>query len=436
MLIRKKAIMLTLAAVMTISAAVFVSLPKVEAASQSITILIDGVTFHPPDALPFISSDRVMVPFRPIGEVLGCRADWDGTQQKVTMSLGNRYLDFVIGSTNMNLATTDVSGSVIRTNVTLDAPAMLVNNNRAFVPLRALSEGLGATVQWVAETRTVLITSNIPRPTPVGAPTQAVNSVFATTSYFEIVSGTRVQEMYNLNGREVIFYFDSSDSAAVNSMPAIMQAARAVNTTVFGIDTRTSPNMQNLNWVYSYIDRNSKGPALLFLYGRDRGAILLTSFGNQADVNSYFENWNRNQYSTPTPTGTPKPSGTVTPTPTPRGSQPDLRGRFRRTTKWDVMNMCDNRERFVLLYFDTGRSGLDRDRLDDAIEAVYESDKTVYYINEADERENYNWPGSDYFNDDIPNPCMFFIDYGEIDKTETKFKNIDSVADDIKRFLK
>ena len=431
----KKRLVFLVTAIITVTSALLIALPDTKAA-ESITILIDGQIFYPPDALPFISSDRVMVPFRPIGEALGSTANWDNAQQKVTMSLGNRSLDFIIGSTAMNLTSVDTNGSIVRTTVTLDVPAMLVNNNRAFVPIRALSEGLGATVDWSAESRTVIITSNRPRatPTPVYTPVPAINPAFATSGNFEIISGTRAQDIYNGNIKEVLLYFDSSDADAVNKMQAIMQAARLVNAKVYGVDIRTSPNLANLNWIYNYVNRNSRGPALIFYYSRDN-VLPYIAFANQNEINSYFENWSKNVYSivTPTFTPTPRPTGTITPTPPP---ELKFSGKFREVSKFDAMYMHEYGERFILLYFDSKKTNFSESRLRNAIEAVQEADKVVYYMDDYHEGD-YDWFGTDHYsNDNMPNPCMFFIEYENIEHVETRFSNPESLTEDIKWFLR
>ncbi|MDR1559077.1 MAG: copper amine oxidase N-terminal domain-containing protein [Clostridiales bacterium] len=433
----KKAVMLLFAAIMAVSAAVFFSLPEAEAA-DAITILIDGRVFQPPDAQPFISSDRVMVPFRPIGEAMGATADWAPSLQKVTMSLRGRNVEFVIGGSQMSLATTDSSGGIIRTNITLDAPAMLVNNNRAFVPIRAVSEGLGATVEWIPESRTVVITSPVPpaTPTPVYTPTPAINPVFADTTNFERISGTRAQFIFDNDNREIVLYFDSTDSNAVNRMQMIMQAARTVNAKVLGVDIRTSVNLQNMSGIYSYVDRNSIGPALLFYYGRGK-VITHTTFSDQTELNSLFENWYRNYYATPTPIRTPTPTGTITPTAAP---VPEFSSRVTQLSKYEALDMYDSGDRFVLLRFNSEDSDLNSGRLEMAIDAVnYAVDDVddyinVYYMDEAEE-DDYYWFGEEYYDShEVPNPCIFYVEDSEVD-AESRFTSYESLAERILYFL-
>jgi len=433
---------------MVISAAVFFSAPNAKAAN-SITILIDGNIFQPPDAQPYIASDRVMVPFRPIAEAMGASATWDEADQKVSIALGGKYVEFIIGSNTMSVVTTDANGGVANTNVTLDAPATLVNNNRAFVPIRALTEGLGATVQWVAESSTVMITSNIVRatPTPVPTPTPAINSAFATSASFEIISGTRAQFMYDNYNHEVLYYFNSSDPNAVSSLSAVLQAAQTVNDKVWGVDVNTSQNFGNLNWIYNYVDRTTQGPALFFLYNVNQTAqvIPVTAFNDQNLLNTAFQNWNRNYFTTPSLTPTPTPSISVTPTgsPTPTFGAP-----FIPISKSDAMDKFDYGDHFILLYYNSSQSNFSQSKLTIMMNAVYNAGDDVYYFDDS-QYLGYSWFGGDNFNfsylgsasdydaysRNIPNPCLFYIDSSTVINTDFDSNSYMGISNNIETFM-
>ena len=447
----EKSIMFLLTAVMAVSAAAFISVPKAKAAN-SISIVIDGIFFQPPDAQPYISNDRVMVPFRPIAEAMGATANWDQAAQAVSVSLGSKNVQFIIGSSSMDVVTTDPSGGIIRTTVTLDAPATLVNGNRAFVPIRALTEGLGATVQWVAESSSVIITSNVVRatPTPAFTPTPAVNPVFATTNAFEIVSGTRAQTMYDNYNHEVLLFFNSTDPNAVSAMPGILQAAASVpiNQTVKGVDVSTSPNLSNLNWVYNYVNRGSNGPVLFFIYNinQQTKVLSLASFTDQNVLNTMFSNWYRNIYTNTmlTPTVTPTPTYYLTPTPTILPG--NFKDPFSLTSKADAIDMYNRGDEFVLLYFDSSRSDYSQSKMNVAMQAVYDADEPVYYFDDS-KQGDYSWFGGDFYSGsysyfdstnyskNIPNPCMFFVDNGMVDYTEDTFRSSYNLTDRILNYL-
>ncbi|MBP8707701.1 MAG: hypothetical protein KBH94_03125 [Caldisericia bacterium] len=100
------------------------------------------------DAPPFIENGRTLVPFRFIGEALGAKIDWIAEEKKAVYELNNIKVEVIIGST-----TAYVNGKPI----TLEVPAK-ISNGRTFVPLRFVSEALGASVIWEAQTKRIVIT--------------------------------------------------------------------------------------------------------------------------------------------------------------------------------------------------------------------------------------------------------------------------------------
>jgi hypothetical protein len=104
------------------------------------------------DVPPVLHEGRTLVPFRAIGEALMAEVNWDGDARKVTLTLGDKTVELIIGD-----KTAYVNGEA----TTLDVPAMLVEN-RTMVPLRFISESLGAYVQWSGELRRVDISTTGP----------------------------------------------------------------------------------------------------------------------------------------------------------------------------------------------------------------------------------------------------------------------------------
>lgn len=114
---------------------------------EGITIKVDSKYMYT-DVAPTIQNDRTLVPMRAIFEKLGAEIEWDDATETVTGKKGDVTVTLKIGDTAAN-----VSGR----EVTLDVPAMLLND-RTMVPLRFVSESLGAKVLWEEESRTVFIT--------------------------------------------------------------------------------------------------------------------------------------------------------------------------------------------------------------------------------------------------------------------------------------
>lgn len=103
------------------------------------------------DAQPYIDEQTgsTMVPARAIAEKLGAEVEWNRSLEQVTFRSPYATTLLTIGQ---NVA------SVNGRQVELSAPAVL-KNDRTMVPLRAVSESLGADVDWVGERNMVLITS-------------------------------------------------------------------------------------------------------------------------------------------------------------------------------------------------------------------------------------------------------------------------------------
>ncbi|KUK40485.1 MAG: Copper amine oxidase domain protein, partial [Clostridia bacterium 62_21] len=117
-------------------------------ASAAPRVLLDGqpLSFDVP---PTIEQGRVLVPMRAIFQALGAELEWDGATQTVTATRGRTTVILTIGS-----KTVFKNGSP----VVLDVPAKIING-RTVVPLRFVSEALGAGVDWDAATQTVTIFS-------------------------------------------------------------------------------------------------------------------------------------------------------------------------------------------------------------------------------------------------------------------------------------
>jgi hypothetical protein len=99
------------------------------------------------DVAPVISQSSTMVPLRFVTEVLGGSVDWNAGMQIITIALGDSVIQLQVGST-MALVGSDV--------VMLAAAPMLVQG-RTMVPLRFVSETLGAAVTWDGSLKTVTI---------------------------------------------------------------------------------------------------------------------------------------------------------------------------------------------------------------------------------------------------------------------------------------
>jgi len=94
------------------------------------------------DVAPYISSDgRTMVPIRIISEALGATVNWDDSTQTDTIEKDGTKLQIVVGQPLPN-----------------NLGVAVIKDDRLFVPVRYVSEQLGANVSWNADTQAVRIT--------------------------------------------------------------------------------------------------------------------------------------------------------------------------------------------------------------------------------------------------------------------------------------
>lgn len=108
-----------------------------------------------PDQKPFINPDnRTLVPARLVSEALGAQVEWDGLKRTVKINYEGKTILLEIGLKQALIGTSVV---------TLDTKADIVND-RTMVPLRFVSECLGAKVEWNGEAREVYITTEDAKP--------------------------------------------------------------------------------------------------------------------------------------------------------------------------------------------------------------------------------------------------------------------------------
>ena len=110
-------------------------------------LIADGDMVMDLEVAPIIINDRTMVPMRDIFTVLGANIQWDD-ETKTVYALKNGVMIVIqIGKDIM---------FVNNTRVELDAPAVIVDD-RTMVPLRAIAQAYGSTVNYDDETKTVTI---------------------------------------------------------------------------------------------------------------------------------------------------------------------------------------------------------------------------------------------------------------------------------------
>lgn len=101
------------------------------------------------DQAPVIVNGRTLVPIRFISEAFGASVDWNNSTREATIKLLNNTIVLKVDS-----ATATVNGY----NVYLDAPATIIKQTgRTVVPIRFISDSLGADVAWNSTNKSVTI---------------------------------------------------------------------------------------------------------------------------------------------------------------------------------------------------------------------------------------------------------------------------------------
>lgn len=116
---------------------------------SNVTINVNNKEIIFPDAKPYINNDnRTMVPVRFISEALNAKVGWDGEKREVSITMSDKDIRLIIGQSKAFINNKGIEFDTVP----------IIKEDRTFVPLRFVSEGLGATVKWDEYTRTVLIT--------------------------------------------------------------------------------------------------------------------------------------------------------------------------------------------------------------------------------------------------------------------------------------
>ncbi|RXJ01705.1 copper amine oxidase N-terminal domain-containing protein [Anaerobacillus alkaliphilus] len=156
--------------------------PGMGHAQQPVKVVIDGKV-QTLAVSPMIKNGRTLVPLRGIFEKLGAKVTWEQKTQSITLEKLSTKIKLTIGS---DVAV--VNGKQIK----LSEPAQLINN-RTFVPLRFVAEGLSGKVTWDQAKHTVNIT------TLESLLMQKVNSVTLNSYTTEMV----IQQLMEMAGEKV-----------------------------------------------------------------------------------------------------------------------------------------------------------------------------------------------------------------------------------------
>lgn len=189
---------------MTVTLLAFTGCRTEATGAQAIRLLVDGKDItHLTE--PVIENGRTLVPIRFVTEEMGGEVTWDNTTRTVTVSKDGKSLRLVIGSRAVEI------GNGQDAVVSDVAPRII--NDRTFVPLRLISNGLGIEVTWDNSTRTVSVNSE--RPASIepffdfGISSHRGGAVIAGTTRISVSAGAGILR----EGNQLrLFLLDKSDN--------------------------------------------------------------------------------------------------------------------------------------------------------------------------------------------------------------------------------
>ena len=130
---------------------------------------------------PIAENNRTLLPVSPVVKAFGGSSSWDAATNNVVFTLGDNRVELTIGSANISV--NGVAG-------VMDVPARAMNN-RTYVPVRAVLEGLGLTVEYEAAHQIVVVANGDLDPANLTGLSQVKTLVEKTTPKESPLPGER-----------------------------------------------------------------------------------------------------------------------------------------------------------------------------------------------------------------------------------------------------
>lgn len=115
--------------------------------AQRVSVEVDGDVLSFEQADYIVAGGRILVPYQQIFAELEAKQSWNGKTKTITASKGTRQVVLTVGK---SIAV--INGKKVQ----IEQPARIIGD-RIMVPLRLVSEALGAKVSWDLETRTAFV---------------------------------------------------------------------------------------------------------------------------------------------------------------------------------------------------------------------------------------------------------------------------------------
>ena len=117
--------------------------------NDNITVTVDGTPITFEDQGPVIVNGRTLVPVRGVFETMGFSVAWENDTQTATLTKDSDVVIIIID--NIVFASNGVGYE-------LEVPAQIIGG-RTMLPIRAVLESVGYSLDWDGDTRTVIITA-------------------------------------------------------------------------------------------------------------------------------------------------------------------------------------------------------------------------------------------------------------------------------------
>lgn len=114
---------------------------------EQISIYVDGKAIEYETEGPLLRDDRTFVPIRLVSENLGLNVSWNEIDKSISLNSP---------SLKIFMKVDDKKYTINNYKKDMDV-APFIENSRAFVPIRFVSEALGKTVSWNGDTRSIYI---------------------------------------------------------------------------------------------------------------------------------------------------------------------------------------------------------------------------------------------------------------------------------------
>lgn len=192
-------------------------------ASAQIRVYVDDNRVWFQGSEPHMMQSRVFVPLRGVFEQMGAEVMWNGPSQLVTARKGNQDVQLKIGS-----RTAWIDGVAQTMDV---APHIM--DGRTMVPLRFISESLGADVRWDAGADAVYITSV---GTSASTGTSSGNAAMLTLAENTVIPVRLDRELSSNNNIK-----GDTFSATINTKGGPDYLGLPVGTKVYGVVSKAEP---------------------------------------------------------------------------------------------------------------------------------------------------------------------------------------------------